>query len=84
VRQYVRVLERTGATGVPEDAKEEYRRLLVALRILEASPLGASLMIARRDEGLLKGATRLGISLLADAPILMRSRFMPRRLRRGT
>jgi len=84
VRQYVRVLERTGATGVPEDAKEEYRRLLVALRILEASPLGASLMIARRDEGLLRGATRLGISLLADAPILIRSRFMPRRLRRGT
>jgi nucleoside-diphosphate-sugar epimerase len=84
VRQYVRVLERTGANGVPVDATEEQRRRLVALRVLEASPLGASLMISQRDEGLLKGATRLGISLLVDGQILIRSRLMRRRLRRST
>src|SRR5262245_39767872 len=57
VRRYVRVLERTGADGLPRDAKEAQRRALVALRVLEASPLGASLMISQRDEGLLKGVT---------------------------
>src|SRR5262245_446830 len=84
VRRYVRVLERTGASGAPGDAKEEQRRALVAVRILEASPIGASLMISHRDEGLLKGATRVGVSVLADTPIAIRSRFMQRRVRRGT
>ena len=84
VRRYVRAIERAGEDGAATDSMEAQRRMLVAIRVLEASPLGAALMILQRDEAIVTIATRLGVSLLADALAVLRRRFMLRSARRGT
>jgi nucleoside-diphosphate-sugar epimerase len=75
IRRYVRALERSGAKGTAADAAERRRRMLVALRILEASPLGAEQMIALRRESITAVAARLCAAFLADAAAWIRDRI---------
>ena len=76
LKNYVRSAERRPAVefaGV--DAKERDARRLLSVRVLEASPLGATLMMSRRRRGIVWVALRLGFSLFADAAGALRRMF---------
>ena len=72
IRRYVRVLEQAGTSA---DLSETKKRILIATRVLEASTLGADLMLARRSDGIARATSRLGASLIADGLLQLRSWF---------